>query len=125
MIINILLIGVFILLIGSLWYQLKKQEKSVKKDYSFETDFTDAAGNEYRIVKLGGTKLLLRWPDEISQWQKMSFDDRKDMIQQSEGKVKKGILEKVNINGAIGYIAVDKTIRSITKVLNSANESDR
>ncbi len=113
----IVIIGVFTALIrATLW------NKHPIDDDTFEFDFQDNDGNFYRAVEHRGQKILLRIPDEVEVFLDSNRADRSATINSAERKAKMGLLEKVVINGAIGYLAKGKEIRKTVKEQNKRNE---
>lgn len=120
-----LIASFFVVIVLFIVFVLRMQKRKMMKskiDHSTKFDFQDQYGNFYNIVRLGGTKILLRWPDEIEKWNGMKFDERKAMIDESEYKAKRGKLSKVLISGAIGYQPIDTTIKHATTLLNARNQ---
>lgn len=113
----------FILFFTLLFYGLWKDSRVKKqRDEDLRWAFKDNYNNYYAAVEWRGKKILLKTPDEVSQFNLMNRQQRNEMLDQSEKRAKEGKLEKVVINGAIGYLAKGKKIKAYVDKMNSLNE---
>ncbi len=87
-------------------------------DYAFE----DMDGNLYAAIDHRGQKILLKIPDEVETFLNSNRKDRTWIIDEAERKAKRGLLEKIIINGAVGYLAKGKEIKETIKESNKRNE---
>lgn len=112
----LIVIGIlFVLIRATVW-----NKQALAED--FEYDFEDWDGNYYRAVEHRDQKILLRIPDEVEVFLGSNRADRRSIIDSAERKAKRGLLEKVEINGAIGYLAKGKEIKETVKEQNKRNE---
>lgn len=113
---------IILILIFGFW---REKRRTVPKQHieDLRYDFVDNYGNHYAAVQSkSGRKILLKTPEEVTDWNALNTRQKEELINESEKKAAKGLLQRVEINGAIGYLAKGRKIRNAVEMINSQNE---
>jgi hypothetical protein len=103
---------------------IDRKKSAVYIDDDFQYDFSDNYNNFYKVVEHRNQKILLRIPDEVSDWENLTRWQKGKQIDRCKEKVKKGTMERIEVSSAVIYRAKSKKLKDFVVYENKLKNTN-